>query len=385
MKKFVFVCLFFLFATSVLASPQASLTKRAVNLGQLTEGNIYEHKFYIQNVGDSDLVLDVARSNCGCIRILEPQTQQHLSAGAKIEIRFSFNTLGMVGDVAKHIFIRTNDLKNPILKIIVNAAIEGKKNVILDRFKSFSIGTVTTAGLIDGVNPCAFTVLVFFISFLTFVGYRRKQILILGSFFILAVFLTYLGIGLGLFEALHRLAIFTFLSRVIIFIAGISAFILGVFSLYDWWIYSRTKDPDMIRLKLPALIKRKIQSVIRQKTDDRGDSSSENRSIIKLIMTALSCGFIVSLLESVCTGQLYFPTIVFVLGMPELKIKAFSYLLLYNLMFIAPLLIIFGFALFGVSSQGFAKIARMHLAKVKILAAGVFFGLAFIILFFIRN
>ena len=149
-------------------------------------------------------------------------------------------------------------------------------------------------------------------------------------------------------------------------------------SLYDWWIFNKTKDPEKIKLKLPGIIKKKIQSTIREKTDGR--EGFKDKSLIKLMLTALSCGFIVSLLESVCTGQLYLPTIVYVLGIPELRIKAWLYLIIYNLMFIAPLLVIFLFALLGTTSQTFAKLAGRHLAKVKLLTAIVFFALGIFLL-----
>ncbi|MFC1594749.1 hypothetical protein ACFL38_05420, partial [Candidatus Omnitrophota bacterium] len=163
---------------------------------------------------------------------------------------------------------------------------------------------------------------------------------------------------------------------------AILAIILGIISLYDWWIFHKTKDPDKIKLKLPGMIKKQIHGIIREKTDTRG-KKTQKAGIVKLVLTALSCGFIVSLLESVCTGQLYLPTIVYVLGIPELKAQAWTYLIIYNIMFIIPLFIIFAFALFGVTSEGFARIAKLHLAKVKLLTACVFFGLGIFLLLII--
>jgi len=386
MKKIFFICLFLLTASPLFAEPRALVTEKLIDLGKLAEDRIYEYKFSVKNVGDSDLIVKVEKPSCSCTKILQPKAKQQLAPETNTHVKFTFDTTGMWGQVVKYIYIRTNDPKNPAVRIMINANVATRKDVILHRFKSFGAGTIVGAGLIDGVNPCAFTVLVFFVSFLSFVGYNRKQIFTLGSFFILTVFLTYLGIGLGLFEFFRRLEIFRFLSHLIFYITAILAFVLGIFSLYDWWIFKKTKDPDKIKLKLPGVIKRQIQNVIRQKTDDRTeDPSTKDRSVLKIIFTAVSCGFIISLLESVCTGQLYFPTIVFVLGIPALRVKAFSYLLLYNLMFIVPLLIIFVLAIVGVRSEGFAKIARMHLAKVKLLTAIVFFALGFSLLFFVKK
>lgn len=64
---------------------------------------------------------------------------------------------------------------------------------------------VVVSGLLDGINPCAFTVLVFMITMLyTIQSMDEKNsnlILKVGSAYIVAVFLGYLAIGLALFQA----------------------------------------------------------------------------------------------------------------------------------------------------------------------------------------
>jgi MFS family permease len=69
---------------------------------------------------------------------------------------------------------------------------------MIERFRSLGILTVVSAGLIDGVNPCAFATLIFFISYLSFVGRKRNEILWVGIGFSGSVFLTYLLIGFGI-------------------------------------------------------------------------------------------------------------------------------------------------------------------------------------------
>ncbi|MBM3248161.1 MAG: DUF1573 domain-containing protein [Candidatus Omnitrophica bacterium] len=384
MKKLIFFTLLvLLITTNVFAAPQIAVKEKTFELPLMAEGKVYGYSFVVQNSGDTELAVEPLRVDCGCVKIVEPSGSVKLAPKEKLTILFQFDTTGFTGPTVKYIFINTNDPKQPLLTIKLLADIRPEKAVILERFKSFSWLTIVTAGLIDGINPCAFTVLIFFISFLAFAGYNRKQTVILGLFFILAVFLTYLGLGLGLFEFLRRIAIFNLVSQIIYIVVAIFALILGAISLYDWWIFNKTKDAEKIKLKLPGIIKRKIQETIREKTDDRKDAT-KSRDLIRLAFTALSCGFIVSILESVCTGQLYLPTIVYIMKMPELKTKAWMYLMLYNLMFIVPLLIIFLFALWGVTSQVFAKLAQRHLAKIKLLTALLFFALGLFLLIIIR-
>ena len=90
-------------------------------------------------------------------------------------------------------------------------------------------------------------------------------------------------------------------------------------------------------------------------------------------MTTFVTGFLVSLLEAVCTGQVYLPTITFVLKTTPAKVQAAGYLVLYNVMFIVPLVVIFLCALAGVTSGQFTKVLHRHFLLIKSLLAGMFF------------
>lgn len=131
-------------------------------------------------------------------------------------------------------------------------------------FKSMKPLVITAAGLIDGINPCAFTVIVFFISFLALQGYRKRALIIIGLTFICAVFLTYLLIGLGLFGFIYRLEGFWLVSRTINFLIGVFSLVLGVLSLYDFFRFKKTKKTEGLMLQLPQAVKTQIHAVIEQ-------------------------------------------------------------------------------------------------------------------------
>ena len=86
-------------------------------------------------------------------------------------------------------------------------------------------------------------------------------------------------------------------------------------------------------------------------------------------------GFFVSVFELGCTGQVYFPTIAY---MVQVKRQAVGYLLLgiYNLGFILPLIIVFVLTYKGVSSEKITGMFQRHMGKVKIGTAVLFLGLA---------
>jgi hypothetical protein len=63
-----------------------------------------------------------------------------------------------------------------------------------------------------------------------------------------------------------------------------------------------------------------------------------------------------------------------------MKTAAVAYLLLYNVMFILPLVVILAIAYFGVRSDRIGSFLRGHLALAKIAMAVLFAGLAVMVL-----
>ncbi len=244
-------------------------------------------------------------------------------------------------------------------------------------FKSFVPAAIIIAGLEDGINPCAFTVIVFFISFLAVQGYRRRDLIFIGAAFIFAVFLTYLGIGLGIFNFFYHFKGFGLISRWFNLIIGALSILFGILAVYDFIKFKKTGSTDELILQLPKPVKERIHKVIgffyRKSPEEKAGKSLPG--VGKLVLSALITGFLVSLLEAVCTGQMYLPAISFVLKSSTLKLQALGYLLLYNIMFVVPLIVILILALLGASSAQFSNFLKRHLGLIKILMAVLFFSL----------
>ncbi|MEK7849328.1 MAG: hypothetical protein AAB213_00695 [Candidatus Omnitrophota bacterium] len=257
-------------------------------------------------------------------------------------------------------------------------ALEGKGIDLLERFRSFGPLTIVGAGLVDGINPCAFTVIVFFVSFLSVMGYKRREMALIGVFYIAAVFFTYLALGLGFFKAFYSLKGFYLVSKLIYVGIGALSLYFGGLAVKDYIVYKKTGLTDRLALQLPRVIKNKIHAIVGAYY--RKDKAAGKKAILGLIFSALAVGFMVSLLEAVCTGQLYLPTIVFVLKEASLRTRALFYLVVYNLMFILPLVLVLLLSLFGVSSKQFESYARKHLGLVKLLMAAVFLALGVVLL-----
>lgn len=249
---------------------------------------------------------------------------------------------------------------------------------LVERFRTFEPLAVASAGLVDGLNPCAFTVIVFFISFLVLQGYKKRELISIGISFIFSVFLTYLLIGIGFFGFLYRLQSLWSAAKVFNISIGIFSIILGLFAIYDFLKFKKSGKTEGLILQLPQTIKNRIRSVIGlhyRKGDSVKAQSSLSRPVFRLALTAFVTGFLVAILELVCTGQVYVPTLTFVLKTTHLKLQALSLLLLYNLMFILPLFVIFILALLGTTSEEFSRFLKKHILTVKILMAVLFFSL----------
>jgi cytochrome c biogenesis protein CcdA len=93
------------------------------------------------------------------------------------------------------------------------------------------------------------------------------------------------------------------------------------------------------------------------------------------VASSLVLGFTVSLFELACTGQVYFPTLVY-LHQVRRDAGSLSYLLLYNFAFILPLLVVFALSYWGISSQRLGRWVQGSMKPVKLLLTALFLGLA---------
>ncbi|MDI6784982.1 MAG: hypothetical protein QME64_12930, partial [bacterium] len=310
------------------------------------------------------------------LKELEPLIQKQLSVAQRQVTPSGIPTQLTTGDTVNRLTARDTGYRltasDTIYRLTTGGTIASNPAIpaaIVNRFQSFNLFLIASAGLLDGLNPCAFTTIVFFISLLALVGKTKPELLTVGIFFTLAVFLTYLLLGLGALQAISSLHSFPLVRQILRFgVAGV-AFIFAVLSLYDVIVYLRTKKTDSMILQLPRRIKERIHRVMREKIKLKG-----------LIIAAFTTGILISLLESVCTGQVYLPTLVFMTKESTVKFQAYGYLLLYNLIFIIPLIGVFLLALFGVTSTRFSSLTRRNLVVSKSLLILLFLTLAMVLI-----
>ncbi len=184
---------------------------------------------------------------------------------------------------------------------------------------------VIFAGLLDSFNPCAIAILLIFIALMFTFKKARRVIIVLGLTYILAIYLTYLGIGVGLLRAVHLFNIPKYFTE----------FIGWVLIIWGLWGFK-----DYFFPKLPI----------------RLSTSLKSRRIIAFwadkfsIPATLVMGFLVAIFGFPCTGGIYLATLA-LLSEKETYLRGISYLLIYNLMFVLPLIIIF----FGAGNRFIAE------------------------------
>ena len=242
---------------------------------------------------------------------------------------------------------------------------EQARQGIVERFRSFGPLTVVFAGLVDGLNPCAFATLVFFVSYLTLSNRKGTEILAVGATFTLGVFVAYLGVGLGLYKVLGMLG--DLLTRLGRWVYGLTALVcaaLAVASFTDFLKARRGAIGEM-SLNLPHAMRKRINAIIR-----------EGRGTETYVVGAFVTGLVVSFLELACTGQVYLPTIIFVTSIPELRVRAVLYLVLYNLLFVLPLIVVFILAYYGTTSKDLTRFLQRNAPAVKLGMVFLFASLA---------
>jgi len=93
-------------------------------------------------------------------------------------------------------------------------------------------------------------------------------------------------------------------------------------------------------------------------------------------LIAFFTGLLVSLLEFLCTGQVYLPTLVYVMGTVSYRAQAIFYLILYNTMFVLPLIVIFTLVGLGTNWHSINAVFLRHISTAKLLASCLFFFLS---------
>lgn len=229
------------------------------------------------------------------------------------------------------------------------------------RTDSFTLAGIIWAAVVDSINPCAMSTLVFFMSLLSVSRIGTARMWLAGLSFLLACFMTYLAIGFGLLKALEWLTAFHGAKRGMEFVLLAVMGVFAVISFRDAWRYHRSGDAGEVSLKLPRSMQVRIHQIMRSGLNQRS-----------LVIGGLGMGAVVTVIESVCTGQVYVPALVMMIKSGQSLVRSVLYLLLYNAIFVAPLAIVLALTCGGMGTPALVAWSRRNVTTSKVLL-GMFF------------
>lgn len=219
---------------------------------------------------------------------------------------------------------------------------------------NITLSWIIGGALLDSINPCVFGVLIFLIAFMNKVFKKKRMMLIGGILYSVVVYITYLLLGLGILKAAVS---FDFARGFYMFAAAI-AIIAGLLEIKDYFWYGKGFSLQMI----PGGAER-----IKYYTAKIEKLETTHPSL--LLLTTAILGVFVVLVELPCTGAPYFA----VLGLiaEGAYSQAIPLLLLYNFIFILPLLVVLAVSYFGTTSEALEAWRKRHRGAMR-LGVGIF-------------
>jgi cytochrome c biogenesis protein CcdA/thiol-disulfide isomerase/thioredoxin len=183
---------------------------------------------------------------------------------------------------------------------------------------------VILSAFIDSFNPCAFSILIFLLISITAAGNRRR-ILLAGASYVAALFFFHLLAGVGIFS----FVVFTDFARFFSLLGAILAGAFGVITLIDV-----LRNNENYLLAVPESKKHKIEEYIQTAS----------------IPAAFVLGILAGIFGFSCTGGVYI-SVLALMSRDYTLANGLPLLVLYNLIFIMPLVLVILLVAFGIPSE----------------------------------
>ncbi len=195
-----------------------------------------------------------------------------------------------------------------------------------------TLSVVLAAAAIDSINPCAIGVLILMVSVILGAKKSVRKLLMLGGLYVFAIFLTYLAAGLGLIYFLASIPLFV--AEYLALAVGSLVIFAGLFEIKDFFWYGKG-----FSLQIPSYFANKIHKF------------SQNLTIPGVMFL----GAFIAGVELPCTGAPYL-AIITLLSL-NFNFWAFLLLVIYNIVFVTPLVAILVLVVLG------TKVEKFHIWK----------------------
>ena len=240
------------------------------------------------------------------------------------------------------------------------------------RLQPYEWPGILATGIINGLNPCSISLLLFLITLLLA---RSANVLRLGLSFLMGKFIAYLALGTLLYNALAMID-----SNAVRLFNGVAKYVLAAtvliaagLNLSDF-AAAKSEKYNRIRMQLPLGLRRLNHRWIKVM-----ETAGEN----VLLLLSLCLGIAVSAGEFLCTGQIYLATILYLLKRsPAFDWQTFGALLVYIAGMLLPLLVLTLAVHKGKKVFGLTELARKNLPWIKLSTAAVLLLFAVVLLAF---
>lgn len=219
-----------------------------------------------------------------------------------------------------------------------------------------TILTVATTAAIDAINPCAIGVMILMVSAVLVSGQSVKRLIFLGTTYILAVFLTYLIAGLGLLYFFSSVPLY--LAEYLSILVGTIIIAAGIIEIKDYFWYGKG-----FSLTIPVYFSRKLHKMSGKTT----------------FLGIAFLGFFVSAVELPCTGAPYL-AIIAVLSQ-NFDFSAFLLLVMYNIIFVSPLVAILVLVVSGVKLQDIKLWKQTNRGSMRLMIGLLLVALGWLLIF----
>lgn len=209
-----------------------------------------------------------------------------------------------------------------------------------------TLGAVVVTAAVDSINPCAIGVALLLVATMIKQD-RRHEMLKVGFIYIAAVYVTYLVAGFGILHAMVNLP--TQLAKYVTTAVALVVAVGGLIEIKDFFWYGKGTS-----LMIPEQYAEKIAG------------SMENLTV----PAAVLLGIFVAAVELPCTGGPYL-AILTVIAQQGVNPVAYGMMLIYNLIFVMPLIFIVVASYLGTyKTQDMKKWKSMNKPRMR-MAAGL--------------
>ncbi len=218
-----------------------------------------------------------------------------------------------------------------------------------------ALGIVMTTALVDSINPCAIGVLILLLSTLLMTRQSKKKMFVFSMTYIGAVFVAYVAAGLGLMAFFSSIPLFV-AAYISITVASILTF-AGLIEIKDFLWYGK----GFSLIIAPSMAK-KI-----------------NEYAMRITLPGLLfLGVFVAAVELPCTGGPYLAIIL--LLSHNFDMVALGLLLLYNVIFVIPLVVILVIFMVGARMATIKMWKQKYRAHMRLFTGLLLIGLSWLLI-----